>query len=103
MIVDCIHAVASWFSTYNPLACSLRDDFNASVQGIQHLLVKKSKPNDLTFLAELMSGGKNAKPKMVSVSDCLGAYVPKPGLLVNNFNAYNSWTAYWEYTTLLKS
>ncbi|XP_037079927.1 endoplasmic reticulum mannosyl-oligosaccharide 1,2-alpha-mannosidase-like [Pollicipes pollicipes] len=54
-----------------PLA-HLRDDFNASVQGIQHLLVKKSKPNELTFLAELMSGGKNIKPKM----DHLACFLP---------------------------
>ncbi|KAF0296741.1 Endoplasmic reticulum mannosyl-oligosaccharide 1,2-alpha-mannosidase [Amphibalanus amphitrite] len=54
-----------------PLA-HLRNDFNASVQGIQHLLVKKSKPGDLTFLAELMSGGKNIKPKM----DHLACFLP---------------------------
>jgi len=54
-----------------PLAF-LRDDFNASVQGMQHLLVKKSQPHELTFLAELMSGGKNVKPKM----DHLACFLP---------------------------
>lgn len=41
------------------------DDYLESVEGIRSNLIQKSKPNDLVFIGELMSGRKFS-PKMVS-------------------------------------
>ncbi|XP_077302061.1 alpha-Mannosidase class I b [Arctopsyche grandis] len=53
----------------------LRDDYKLAIEGIQELLVKKTSPNKLVFLGELVSSGKNQrelKPKM----DHLTCYLP---------------------------
>lgn len=41
----------------------LRDDYNASINGVKNLLVRHSKPNNLLYVGELLNGGE-FKPKM---------------------------------------
>ncbi|XP_076057890.1 endoplasmic reticulum mannosyl-oligosaccharide 1,2-alpha-mannosidase-like isoform X2 [Oratosquilla oratoria] len=50
----------------------LRDDFNESVSGMEHLLARHSEPNKLLFFGELHGGGKNFVNKM----DELTCYLP---------------------------
>lgn len=49
----------------------LRDDYAEAVDGMLHLLVKKSQPNNLVFVGELLSG-RSFSPKM----DHLVCYLP---------------------------
>lgn len=42
----------------------LRDDYNTSINGMRNLLERRSKPNNLTFLGELINGDSDFKAKM---------------------------------------
>jgi len=42
----------------------LRDDFQTSMEGVRNRLAKRTVPNGLLFLGEILSGGKTFKPKM---------------------------------------
>jgi len=42
----------------------LRDDYNASMSGVLSRLVQRTYPNGYLFIGELLSGGKDFKPKM---------------------------------------
>ncbi|XP_022919358.1 endoplasmic reticulum mannosyl-oligosaccharide 1,2-alpha-mannosidase [Onthophagus taurus] len=50
----------------------LRDDYVAAIKGIEKHLAKKTVPNGLVFLGEILAGGKDFKPKM----DHLTCYLP---------------------------
>lgn len=54
----------------------LRDDYNTSMWGVETKLVRRTSPNQLLFIGEILSGGKDFKPKM----DELVCFLP--GLLV---------------------
>jgi len=42
----------------------LKDDYNASMEGVMTRLTRKTYPTGYTFIGELLSGGKDFKPKM---------------------------------------
>lgn len=42
----------------------LKNDYNASIDGVIAKLVKRTVPNNLLFVGEILSGGKDFKPKM---------------------------------------
>jgi len=42
----------------------LKEDYNASIDGVMSKLVKRTVPNNLLFVGEILSGGKDFKPKM---------------------------------------
>lgn len=42
----------------------LREDYNTSITGVQNRLVRRTVPNNLLFIGELLAGGKDFKPKM---------------------------------------
>ncbi|KAL0279923.1 UNVERIFIED_CONTAM: hypothetical protein PYX00_001372 [Menopon gallinae] len=50
----------------------LKDDYITAINGVQKLLVKRTSKNKLLFIGELLSGGKDFKPKM----DHLTCYLP---------------------------
>lgn len=50
----------------------LQDDYSTAVSGIMKKMVKRTVPNNLIFLGEILSGGKDFKPKM----DELACFLP---------------------------
>jgi len=50
----------------------LKQDYNQSISGVQAKLVRRTEPNNLLFIGELLSGGKDFKPKM----DELACFLP---------------------------
>jgi len=42
----------------------LKQDYNASIDGVVNKLVKRTSPNNLLFIGEILGGGKDFKPKM---------------------------------------
>jgi len=57
------YLLKQWVQTGNTINY-LRDDYNMSVAGVQSKLVRKTVPNNLLFVGEILSGGKDFKPKM---------------------------------------
>lgn len=60
---------------------SLRDDYNASINGVKNLLVRHSKPNNLLYVGELLNGGE-FKPKMVLSCHDFNGYVHKWSIFI---------------------
>lgn len=50
----------------------LQDDYSTAVSGIMKKMVRRTVPNNLVFLGEILSGGKDFKPKM----DELACFLP---------------------------
>jgi len=50
----------------------LREDYNLSMSGVMNKMVRRTVPNNLLFLGEILSGGKDFKPKM----DELACFLP---------------------------
>lgn len=50
----------------------LRDDYVTAINGVKKLLAKRTSKNNLLFIGELLTGGKDFKPKM----DHLTCYLP---------------------------
>jgi len=42
----------------------LKNDYNASMDGVVNKLVRRTSPNNLLFIGEILGGGKDFKPKM---------------------------------------
>jgi len=42
----------------------LKQDYNASIDGVLNKLVRRTSPNNLLFIGEILGGGKDFKPKM---------------------------------------
>lgn len=41
-----------------------REDFESSMRGVKDKLTRRTRPNNLAFIGEILSGGKTFKPKM---------------------------------------
>lgn len=51
---------------------SLKDDYLEAMEGVEALLMKRTPRNNLLYVGELLTGGKDFKPKM----DHLTCYLP---------------------------
>merc|ERR1719361_774385 len=57
------YLLKQWLQTGKTLDY-LRADYNESMEGVMTRLVQKTYPSGYTFIGELLSGGKDFKPKM---------------------------------------
>ena len=57
------YLLKQWIQTGKTLDY-LRADYNESMEGVMTRLVQKTHPSGYTFIGELLSGGKDFKPKM---------------------------------------
>ena len=64
--------VPLYFKIYFLFIFSLRDDYVTAIDGVKKLLAKRTSKNNLLFIGELLTGGKDFKPKM----DHLTCYLP---------------------------
>lgn len=63
-VINCLVILTYLALTGVWLDDSLRDDYNTSINGMRNLLERRSKPNNLTFLGELINGDSDFKAKM---------------------------------------
>ena len=80
----------------------LKQEYLTAVEGIRKLLVRKSKPNNLVFVGELLSG-RSFSPKMVSflVFFPEGYFTFFDGVSLFLWKVEKSDCASWECITLL--
>ena len=65
------YLIKQWIQTGKTIDY-LKSDFVESVGGVQQRLCKRTVPNNLLFIGELLSGGNQFKPKM----DELACFLP---------------------------
>jgi len=65
------YLLKQWLQTGKSLDY-LRHDYNLSMAGVMQKLAKRTVPNNLLFIGEILSGGKDFKPKM----DELACFLP---------------------------